>query len=85
MRSEGDEKLFLQALIQVAAACVHLTRGNAAPAARLLGLAEAKLARLENRELGGLGGDFLREQIRQAAERIERGETPADVARTFRI
>jgi FMN phosphatase YigB (HAD superfamily) len=45
VRSSGDEKLFLQALIQLAAGCVHLERGNRAPGLRLLELAREKLAR----------------------------------------
>ncbi|MCM3875063.1 MAG: DUF309 domain-containing protein, partial [Thermoanaerobaculia bacterium] len=34
--STGDDKVFLQGLIQLAAACVHVGRGNPVPAARLL-------------------------------------------------
>jgi len=45
--STGDDKIFLQGLIQLAAARVHLGRGNPAPAARLLALAKEKLDRFE--------------------------------------
>ena len=55
MRAPATRKLFLQALIQVAAACVHLARGNAAPGARLLGLAERN-SRGSGREFGDKEG-----------------------------
>ena len=84
MTSAGDEKVFLQALIQVAAACVHLTRGNAAPGARLLGLADEKLERL-GREFGGIRRDSLRREIGQAVERVGRGDAPGDVANALRL
>lgn len=41
--SAGNDRVFLQGLIQLAAACVHVGRGNPAPARRLFGLALAKL------------------------------------------
>jgi uncharacterized protein len=44
--SADDDRLFVQALIQLAAGCVHLTRGNRAPAGRLFALARAKLERV---------------------------------------
>ncbi len=84
MTSEGDAKLFLQALIQVAAACVHLTRGNAAPGVRLLALADEKLAR-PGREFGGINRDFLRKEIGRAMERVGRGDAPGDAARAIAL
>ena len=60
--SKGDDKVFLQALIQLAAACVHIGRGNAAPAKRLLELAKAKLDRFGEDE-GGMNLGFLRKEI----------------------
>ena len=84
MKSDGDAKLFLQALIQVAAACVHLARGNAAPGARLLALADEKLARLAN-PFGGINTDFLRKGIRQAEELLETGAAPGDAAKAIRL
>jgi hypothetical protein len=42
----GDDRVFLQALIQLAAGCVHLTRRSRAPAERLFALALEKLDRL---------------------------------------
>jgi glucose-1-phosphatase len=58
----GDDKVFLQGLIQLAAACVHIGRGNAAPARRLLALAKAKLDRFGEGE-GGIDVGFLRKEI----------------------
>jgi hypothetical protein len=84
MTSEGDAKLFLQALIQVAAACVHLSRGNGAPGARLLALADEKLARLAN-PFGGINTDLLRKGIRQAEELLETGAEPGDAAKAIRL
>jgi Domain of unknown function (DUF309) len=60
--SRGHDKLFLQGLIQLAAACVHIGRGNAAPARRLLALAKAKLDRFGDEE-GGINLGFLRKEI----------------------
>jgi len=41
--STGNDRDFLQGLIQLAAACVHVGRGNPGPARRLFGLALSKL------------------------------------------
>ncbi len=59
---EGDDKAFLQGLIQLAAACVHIGRGNAAPATRLLELAKEKLDRFGQEE-GGINLRILRREI----------------------
>ena len=50
--SRGDDRVFLQGLIQLAAARVHIGRGNPAPAARLLALAKEKLDRFEGDQAG---------------------------------
>ena len=84
MKSEGDAKLFLQALIQVAAACVHLTRGNAAPGARLLGLADEKLARLGPRS-EEINPDLLRKGIERALELLGAGAAPGDASKAIRL
>ena len=63
--SKGDDKVFLQGLVQLAAACVHIGRGNAAPARRLLALAKAKLDRFGDEE-GGINLGFLRKEIEVA-------------------
>jgi uncharacterized protein len=47
--SVGDDKLFLQGLIQLAAGCVHVGRGNPAPGKRLFVLAREKLVRFGDR------------------------------------
>jgi hypothetical protein len=84
MKSEGDAKLFLQALIQVAAACVHLARGNAAPGSRLLSLADEKLHRL-GETFGGINTDFLGKEIERAQELLRRGAAPGDAAKAIRL
>ena len=82
--SAGDTKVFLQALIQIAAACVHLTRGNAAPGARLLRLADEKLVRLEP-GFGGMNTDFLRKEIGRAQQQLGGGAEPGDVAKALQL
>ncbi len=84
MTTVGDTKVFLQALIQVAAACVHLGRGNAAPGLRLLSLAEEKLERFGD-AYAGVDVGLLRNGIRQASERIRSGETPGRVSRDVTV
>lgn len=84
MQAEGDARLFLQALIQVAAACVHLTRGNAGPGIRLLSLAAGKLERFGD-EYSGIHTDSLRKGLRQAAERAGCGDPPGSVAGAIRL
>jgi len=84
MTSEGDAKLFLQALIQIAAACVHLQRGNAAPGIRLLSLADTKLERFGS-EFGGINTVLLRKGISRAQEHLRSGEAPGEVAKGFRL
>jgi predicted metal-dependent hydrolase len=83
-QSTGDVKVFLQALIQIAAACVHLTRGNAAPGIRLLGLADEKLARV-GPEFGEIKTDFLRKEIGRALEQLGGGSAPGDVAKALQL
>ena len=63
--SKGDDKLFLQGLVQLAAACVHIGRGNAAPGRRLLALAKTKLDRFGDDE-AGVDVEFLRREIGSA-------------------
>ena len=64
--STGDDRVFLQGLIQLAAARVHLGRGNAAPAARLLALAKAKLDGFGDEE-GGMNLGLLRKEMEAPA------------------
>ncbi|MFI5197940.1 MAG: DUF309 domain-containing protein [Thermoanaerobaculia bacterium] len=63
--SKGEDTLFLQGLIQLAAACVHIGRGNAPPAKRLLALAKEKLDRFGEQE-GRIDLGFLRRRIGSA-------------------
>jgi uncharacterized protein len=83
-RSDGDKKLFLQALIQLAAACLHLTRADAAPGVRLLTLADEKLARFGDR-YAGVSVDLLRGGIAQAQMRIAHGEAPGEAAKALHL
>lgn len=84
LEAAGDEKLFLQALIQVAAACYHLTRGNAAPGTRLLTLASAKLGRFGN-DYAGVSVISLRRGIVEARKRLDAGAAPGEAAKALRL
>ncbi len=84
MTSEGDAKLFLQALIQVAAACVHLSRGNGRAGGAAAG-ARGREARSPREPVGGINTDFLRKGIRQAEELLETGAAPGDAAKAIRL
>jgi hypothetical protein len=63
--SAGDDRAFLQGLVQLAAARVHLGRGNPVPAKRLLALAKGKLDRFGDEE-GGMNLGLLRKEIEAA-------------------
>ena len=63
--SAGDDKLLFQALIQLAAACVHIGRGNAAPGRRLLALAKSKLDQFGD-DKAGVDVQSLRREIGSA-------------------
>ncbi|HEX2756871.1 MAG TPA: DUF309 domain-containing protein [Thermoanaerobaculia bacterium] len=80
--SKGDDKLFLQGLIQLAAACVHIGRGNAAPARRLLQLAVAKLDRFGDEE-GGINLGLLRKEIESALSEASDALLRADFRSRF--
>ena len=82
LESEGDAKLFLQALIQIAAACYHLTRGNVAPGTRLLSLAERKLAPFGD-AYAGIRLDLLRRGITTAQDQLRGGAAPGEAAKTL--
>ena len=84
LEAAGDEKLFLQALIQVAAACYHLTRGNAAPGTRLLSLAERKLANFGD-ACAGVRLDSLRREIATAQAQLREGVAPGEAAKALRL
>jgi predicted metal-dependent hydrolase len=67
------EKTFLQALIQIAAAFHHLTRGNRVGAASLLRRARRKLEPYPD-EFGGVSLADVRESVRKRLCAIENGE-----------
>ena len=73
--ASGDDRLFLQGLIQLAAGLVHLERRRPAPALRLLRLAREKLARFPDLH-GGLPLDSLRHVL---DARIAGGGKSADI------
>ena len=56
LESSGDQKLFLQGLIQVAVSLYHLRRGNFTGSERLLRAALQKLSR-DNRQSQPIGND----------------------------
>ena len=76
--AEGDEKLFLQGLIQLAAAYHHVQRGTFRGGVRLFDAALDKLSRVPD---GFLGVDRAEAVARAAAhrDRIARGEHIAPV------
>jgi putative hydrolase of the HAD superfamily len=78
--SSGDDKVFLQGLIQLAAGCVHLGRGRPAPAARLARLALEKLRRAGEARRG-LDLAALVPAVERLAARLEAGETLSDPAK----
>lgn len=84
MTRTGDEKLFLQALIQLAAACVHLTRGNAAPGSRLLTIAREKLEHFGD-AYARVNTDSLRRGIAAAQKRIAAGDAPGKAAKALQL
>jgi predicted metal-dependent hydrolase len=71
--AEGDEKLFLQGLIQLAAAYHHVQRRTYRGGVRLFDAALAKLSRVPDRYLGV---DRAEAVVRAAShrDRIARGE-----------
>jgi predicted metal-dependent hydrolase len=74
-KASGDDRLFLQGLIQLAAALFHFERRRPAPAMRLLRLARGKLAGYPDHH-GGLPLDSLRDLL---DARLERRCEPADI------
>jgi glucose-1-phosphatase len=84
MRAKGEQKLFLQALIQLAAACVHLERGNRAPGARLAGLAVEKLER-SPAGLFGVDGASLADALRALRRELESEPQVAPLRGRFRL
>lgn len=81
LKAQGDRKIFLHGLIQVAAAFHHHRRGNTAGFRSLLGKGWKKLERFGAAE-EGIDLDGLRKQLQpwrdylDHAEAVERGRTP---------
>ena len=69
---EGQEKLFLQALIQTTAAFHHLQRGNLIGTASLLRNALQRLDPLPA-DFGGISVDTLRTSLRAWLEALDQG------------
>lgn len=71
--ASGDEKMFLQGLIQLAAAYHHVQRGTFRGGVRLFDAALAKLERFENGHDGIDRGDAIA-AAREHRGKIARGE-----------
>lgn len=78
LRAAEPEKLFLQALIQVAVAFHHLQRGNAVGATRML---ERALGKLETypAEFGGVDVEALRRSVAEWVKALEDPAVPASL------
>lgn len=74
LRAEEPEKTFLQALIQIAAAFYHLSRGNALGAERLLRAAAGRLQRYPA-EFAGVDIVALRSNVRLWIDALAAGNT----------
>lgn len=73
--TSGSEKVFLQALIQLAAAFHHWQRGNCRGALSLLRRGTEKLSTFPS-SYGGIRIDPLRNQGKRWAEELASGQTP---------
>lgn len=81
LRASGDEKTFLQGLIQLAAAYHHVQRGTFRGGVRLFDAALSKLERFDDGRDGIHRGDVVEAAIEHRAriargENIEAGEFP---------
>ncbi|HEV2388891.1 MAG TPA: DUF309 domain-containing protein [Candidatus Acidoferrales bacterium] len=79
MEASGPDKIFLQGIIQIAAAFHHWSRGNVAGARALLDAGLAKLARSPE-SYRGIRVDRLRQQSRSWREALDGSEPPAWLA-----
>jgi uncharacterized protein len=80
---EGPERLFLQALIQVAVAMHHFSRGNRAGAASLLRRSLSKLEKFPA-VFNGVDLERLRESIRVWLHALDEAADPEIPAPTIR-
>jgi predicted metal-dependent hydrolase len=78
LQLEGQEKSFLQALIQTTAAFHHLQRGNLVGTASLLRHALRRLDPLPA-EFGGIDVEALQASLRGWLEALDRGEALAQI------
>ena len=80
LKAEGEEKLFLQGLIQLAAAYHHVQRGTHRGALRLFDAALRKLSRYPSDFLGVDRAEAVdraeEHRTRVAKEKIDAGEFP---------
>jgi uncharacterized protein len=79
LQLSGQEKLFLQALIQTTAAFHHFQRGNLVGMASLMRNALRRLAPLPRR-FGGIEVEALRESLRTWVDAIDRGKSLNEIA-----
>jgi uncharacterized protein len=66
MAKVGDEKLLLQALIQITVCFYHRDNGNEPGAEKLFAHAREKLGRLRTRDHGGVSADALEALVLRA-------------------
>ncbi len=79
-RQSGEQKLFLQGMIQAAAALLHVARGNRAGAESLYAKARAKLDPLADEHMGLALGEFraaIREFFAKALDAKSGESVPA--------
>ena len=79
LQLDGQEKMFLQALIQTTAAFHHLQRKNFVGAASLLRNALRRLDPLPH-EFGGVAVDTLRRSLRAWIESLDRSFDQAELS-----
>lgn len=80
-KSTGPERVFLQGLIQLAAASVHVGRGGLPPARRLFGLSLEKIQSVPE-GLFGVSSERLVKQIRAVIEALDE-KRPLDSLETI--
>ena len=73
---ESHERLFYQALIQIAAACLHRERGRWRPALLQYGRAMDKLGRITAAHFLGMDLEALREVLRATFEPLRDDPVP---------
>lgn len=82
MPRTGAERVLLQGLIQMAAGCVHLSRGRRAPGLRLLELARAKLEASASLACG-LSLSTICQELRDAPAGLSTAPAAEELIRRF--